>query len=88
LLADYQKLTLDQEFASKTYEISLQSLHNAQTVASLRQKFVAVIVSPNLPEGAAWPDAARVIPLTLIGSIFAYLVGSLVFSVLRDNQGS
>ncbi len=88
LLTDYQKLTLDQEFANKSYELALQALHNAQTVVSLRQKFVAVIVSPNLPEEEAWPVPSQIIPITIIASIFMYLVGSLGFSVLRDNQGT
>lgn len=84
-LGEYQKLTLEQEFASKAYELAAQSMINAQMVANTQQKFVAMIVPPNLPEIQSWPDPFKVVPLTFIGAILVWLIGSLTYSVLRDN---
>ena len=86
LLSEYQRLTLEQDFANKSYELTLQSLNNAQTVANMRQKFVATIVAPNLPERSSFPDPFNLITLALIAAIFSWLIGSLVYSVVRENQ--
>lgn len=84
-LVDYQGLVLEQEFASKSYEGALQTLNSTSAAANVQQKFIATIVAPNMPGDAAYPSPAKIIPLTLIVSIFAYLLGSLAFSAMRDS---
>lgn len=84
-LVDYQGLVLEQEFASKEYEAALLALNNASNVASVQQKFIASIVAPHLPGDPSYPDPDKIIPLTLIASIFAYLLGSLAFGAMRDS---
>lgn len=88
LLGDYQRLSLEQEFAGKAYELALQGMTNAQAVANMQQKFVAMVVAPLLPQKAAWPDVPKVVGLTFIAAVFAYFLGMLAISVLRDNSRS
>lgn len=86
LLADYQRLNLEQEFAAKNYELVSQSLQSAQSVTRVRQKHVAIVVSPNRPEKSSFPDPWKIVPLTFMAAIFVYLIGVLTASVIRDNR--
>ena len=88
LLAEYQSLNLTQEFASKNYELAVQSMHNARTIANVRQKYVATIVSPTMPEEPSYPDSTKLIVLTFIGALFMYLVGTMTWSVVRESNAA
>lgn len=87
-LGDYQRLLLEQEFASKIYETTLQSMTHAQAVANIQQKFLAVIVNPTMPDEAVWPSPVRVIPLAMIIAALAWFLLALAYSVIVDNARS
>jgi capsular polysaccharide transport system permease protein len=77
-IADYERLTLKREMASKALALATASLEAARADARRQQLYLEPIVQPNRPDEAIEPDGAvHVLVTFLLGS-----VGSLIVWVL------
>lgn len=85
LLAEYEALLVEKEFAQQTYTAALVALQQARSVAAGEQRYLAVYNSPRLPEDAIYPE--RILNVFLAWLLFAifWSVGVLIAYSIRDH---
>lgn len=84
--AQYQRLTLESEFADKQLAAAMTSLTEAQNEARRKQAYVERIVQPNLPDSATEPHRLRGILATLILGLIAWGIASMLLSGIREHK--
>jgi capsular polysaccharide transport system permease protein len=73
---EYQRLTLQNEFAGKQLAAALGALEDARSETQRKQAYIERIVQPNLPDSPSEPRRVRGIIATLI-------IGLVAFGILR-----
>jgi capsular polysaccharide transport system permease protein len=74
-IADYERLTLKREMASKALALATSSLEAARADARRQQLYLEAIVQPNLPDEAIEPDGAvHVLVTFLLGSVISLII--------------
>jgi capsular polysaccharide transport system permease protein len=86
VVALYQELMLDQEFAEKAYAAALASMERARVEADRTQSYLAVYLTPNMPEEAAYPRRLLSITIVLIFAAILWAVGALGVLTVRDHM--
>ena len=81
----FERLTLESEFAAKQLAGALASLEEAQNEARRKQVYVERIVQPNLPDSAIEPRRLRGIIATIILSLLAYGILRMLLAGLREH---
>lgn len=72
----YERLSLENDFAGKQLSAALASLEQARSEAQRKQAYVERIVQPNLPDDAIEPRRLR-------GILAAFVLGLVAFGILR-----
>ena len=85
VVADYEELLLNQEFAEKAYTAALGSLERARSEADRAQSYLAIYVQPNVPEQATYPEPLLNIFMVLLLASITWAIGSLAFLTARDH---
>lgn len=84
LIARYESLRVDQEFAEQTYRAALTAFDVARSNAARQSLYLATYIRPTLAQRAEYPERFL---LTLLTGVFLLLVWSilaLVYYSLRD----
>ena len=81
----FQRLTLENEFAAKQLAAALASLEEAQNEARRKQAYVERIVQPNLPDAPMEPRRLRGILATIILSLLAYGILRMLLAGIREH---
>ena len=85
-VAEFERLTVDQEFAEAAYLAALTAYDTARAEANRQSLYLAAYIQPTLAERAEFPQRATI--LTVV-SLFAFLTWSiltLVYYSLRDSR--
>jgi len=82
---DYQRLSLDADFAGKRLAAALASLETAENEAQHKSSYVERIVEPGLPDVAIEPHRLRAIATTLVFSVIVWGVATLLISGIREH---
>jgi capsular polysaccharide transport system permease protein len=85
LLAAYEELQVEKEFAQKAYASALSSLEAARVEASRQQRYLAVYSKPALADFALYPRKIVSPIFTFIFSIIFWGIGSLIVYAVRDH---
>lgn len=86
LLADYERLTVEQEFAQKAYAVALSSLERARVEADRQQRFLAVFRTPSTPEEAIYPKRLLNTFLVFVVALIVWGLGLLIAYSVRDHM--
>jgi capsular polysaccharide transport system permease protein len=81
----YQRLSLQSEFAEKQLAAALASLEEARSEATRKQAYIERIVEPNLPDAPLEPRRLRGILATLAISLLAYGILSMLRAGVREH---
>lgn len=84
LLAQYESLNVDREFAEETYRAALTALDAARSNAQRQQLYLATFVRPTLAERAEYPQRYLLVALTLMFALMFWAILSLIYYSLRD----
>lgn len=82
----YQRLTLDREYADKRLAAALTSLQDARNEARRKQAYVERIVEANLPDEADEPRRLRGIFATFILGLVAYGILTMLLAGIREHR--
>jgi capsular polysaccharide transport system permease protein len=82
---EFQRLSLENDFAAKQLAASLASLEQARNEARRKQAYVERIVEPNLPDAPMEPRRLRGIFATLILSLLAYGILRMLLAGVREH---
>lgn len=85
LLATYETLEVERNFAQQAYASALSSLEKARVEAGRQQRYLAIYEAPLLPEYPLYPK--RILNSLELGAILAALwgLGSLIAYAIRDH---
>lgn len=86
IMARYEELRFDVEFANERYRLALMALEKAQIDASKKVKSLVVVSRPNLPDEALYPD--RVYILATVGAflLMGFGILSVVVAAIREHM--
>lgn len=85
ILAEYEQLRLQVDFAQSRYASALSALETARIQAFKQQLFVTRIVEPNLPERALFPRSTLNTLTVFFGLLLSYGIGWLVIAGMREH---
>ena len=85
VLASYEQLTLQSEFARTSYTSALTALENARLQAMRQQLFVVNVVRPNLPQRALFPRSTMLVATVFLGTLLCYSIGWLIVAGMREH---
>jgi capsular polysaccharide transport system permease protein len=81
----FERLTLENDFATKQLAGSLASLEEARNEARRKQAYVERIVQPNLPDAPMEPRRLRGIFATLVLSLIAYAILRMLLAGVKEH---
>lgn len=84
--AQYERLALEREFADKQLAAALSSLESARNEAQRQQLYLETISKPNLPDEAILPKRLRGVATTIVLSLIAWGILSMLLAGVREHQ--
>ncbi|CUH82618.1 hypothetical protein [Tropicibacter naphthalenivorans] len=86
LLAEYESLLADREFAEETWRAALTALDVARANASRQTRYLATYIAPTLPQSAEYPRRWVLFGLTGLFAMLAWAIMALVYYSIRDSR--
>ena len=86
VVAEFERLTVDREFAEQKYAAALANFDRAQTEAQRQSRYLAAYVGPTQAESAAYPQRILLFCLFTLFAGIAWAIMALVFYSLRDRR--
>jgi len=86
ILANFEKLQVEQEFAQQAYAAAFASLELSRANADKQQRFLAVYQQPRTPQDSIYPRRVLNSFLVIIVSLILWSVGLLLFNSVRDHM--
>jgi len=85
LLASYENLEVEKQFAQEAYQSALASLEQARIEADRQQRYLAVYSVPSVPQEAIYPERILNIFLWLLITSTLWGIGVLIVYAVRDH---
>ena len=86
LLAEYEALVADREFAERSYLAALAALDAARADASRQSRYLATYVAPTLPETAEFPQRWTLLGLVALLLLLSWSILALIYYSVRDSR--
>ncbi|QQA45079.1 sugar transporter [Pelagovum pacificum] len=86
LMAEYEGLMVDREFAEQNYVTARASLELAQTNAQRQSRYLAVYIEPTEPQRAEYPRRLVLFGLIAFFLVLAWAIMSLIYYSVRDSR--
>jgi capsular polysaccharide transport system permease protein len=84
--AEYQRLQLEREFADRQLAVAMAALETARNEAQRQQLYLETIDKPNQPDEAIYPKRLRGMFTTLLLSLIAWGILSMLIAGVREHQ--
>lgn len=85
-IAEYERLTLDREFADKSLVAASNALDAARADARRQQLYLETIVEPTVADEALEPQRLRTLAIFFLALCTAYFIGRLLLTAIRDHR--
>lgn len=86
LIAEFEGLVVDREFAEESYRAALTALDLARTNTTRQSRYLAVFIQPTLPELAEFPRRDVIAGLAALFLLLGWSIMALVYYSIRDRQ--
>ena len=86
LMADFESLKVDQDFAQQAYSSARAAYEQALTDAQKKTRYLATYVAPTLAEAPTAPNRPFIAALVALIGFLAWAVVVLVYYALRDRR--
>ena len=87
-LAEYESLSLDQNFAERSFLAALASLEAARQDAQRQRVFLELVTNPNLPDYPVYPYRTLWILVVLAGGLLVWWLASALEENTRAHSAS
>lgn len=84
-IARFEPLVLEKEFAEKAYESALTSLEVARTEAAQQHRYLAIVVSPSMPDEPTHPQRLLGVLTVFALALVGFGVLSLLLAAAREH---
>ena len=82
----YEKLDLDRQYASASYNNAMQALDQARANAAAQHIYLTPYSRPHLPQESTYPNRPQAFVFSLVAIILAWLVALLCIRVYRERN--
>lgn len=86
LMAEYESLVVDREFAEESYRVALTALDIARGESARQSRYLTTYIRPTLPQSPQFPQRAMLFGLTLMFLLMAWAIMALVYYSIRDRR--
>jgi len=86
LTAEFERLSVDREFAEEAYKSALSAFDGAQAEAQRQSRYLAAHVEPTVAESSRYPERLTLLALVGIFGFLTWAIGALVFYSIRDRR--
>lgn len=86
VVAEYERLMTDREFAEATYLSARAAFEAAQAESSRQTRYLATYVLPTLAETARYPDRPMTLGVISVFLVMLWSIATLIFYSLRDRR--
>lgn len=86
LAADYERLSVDREFAEKTYVAALSAFNKAKAESQRTSRYLAAHVLPTRAEVSRYPERLSILGLQALFLGLLWSIGALVAYSLKDRR--
>lgn len=86
LVAEFERLTVEREFAEQAYTAALSAYAGARAEAERQSRYLAPFIRPTLAERSQYPQRGILLGLVALFALLAWAVLVLVYYSLRDRQ--
>jgi capsular polysaccharide transport system permease protein len=85
-IAEFERLTVDREFAEQAYAATLAAFDSARAEANRQSRYLAAYIQPTLAERAEFPNRPLIIAVVALFSFLGWAIMSLIYYALRDRR--
>jgi len=85
LLANYEELVVEQEFAQQAYSVALAGLERSRAEADRQQRYLAVFDPPSKPEEAVYPRRFTSSAILFLGLLAVWVLATVLAYSVRDH---
>ncbi|MFY0312376.1 sugar transporter [Leisingera sp. D0M16] len=86
LISEYERLTVDREFAEETYRAALTALEAARDDAARQSRYLATYIIPTLAEEAEYPQRFVLTALAGLFLLLGWAILTLIYYSIRDRS--
>lgn len=86
LMAEYESLIVDREFAEETYRAALSAFDIAREKAQRQSRYLATFVRPTLAQSSGYPQRVTLAGLAGLFLLLFWAIIALVYYSVRDRQ--
>ncbi|MDU9006554.1 sugar transporter [Sedimentitalea todarodis] len=86
LIAEFESLTVDREYAEQTYRAALTALELARADAARQSRYLATYIRPTLATEPEYPQRALLTALAALFLLLIWSIGALIFYSIRDRS--
>ena len=83
-VAEFERLSVDQEFAEQAYVAALSAYDGARAEANRQSRYLASYIAPTLAERAEYPQRGLLVALVAALAFLLWSILSLIYYSLRD----
>ena len=86
IISEFERLTVDREFAETAYAATLSAFDAARAEANRQSRYLAAYIQPTLAQRAEFPQREVLLALVALFSFLSWAIISLIYYALRDRN--
>ena len=86
LVGEFERLTVEREFAERAYIAALTAFDNASAEAQRKSRYLAAYIGPTLAEQALYPRRLQQTGVVASFMLLIWAIGALVYYSVRDRR--
>ena len=83
-ISEFERLSVDREFAETAYAASQAAYDGARAEASRQSRYLAAYINPTLAERPEFPQRSLMMAIVALFSFLIWTISTLIFYALRD----
>lgn len=86
LIAEFESLTVDREYAEQAYRAALTALEVAKGDATRQSRYLATYIKPTRAQDSEYPSRYVLIPLAALFLVLIWSIVALIYYSIRDRS--
>ncbi len=86
VVAEFERLTVDRQFAEQSYTTALTAYDAAQAEARRQSRYLAAYIEPTLAESSQYPQREILLGLSALFLFFGWSIMVLIYYSIRDRR--
>lgn len=86
LVAEFERLSVDREFAEESYRVALAAYDSALAEAQRKSRYLATHIRPTIAEESKFPQRWTLLGIVTFFLLMAWAIGLLIIYSIRDRR--